>query len=96
MDENTEMKKFADRLWEYFKPKVEELTHSGVWFFRAQVTKAASNGKLTVKRPFDEAIALPYVSSISGASVGSQVTVLVFGSSLTNAIVVGDGTLSNL
>ena len=41
MDENQEMKRFADRLWEYFKPKIEELTRSNVWYFRAQVTKPA-------------------------------------------------------
>ena len=96
MDENLEMKRFADRLWDYFKPKVEELTHSNVWFFRAEVTKRASGGKLTVQRPFDKEIALPYVSSIASAPGGSQVTVFVLGSDLTNAVVIGDGTLSNL
>lgn len=45
MDENQEMKRFADRLWEYFKPKIEELTRSNVWYFRAQVTKPALDGK---------------------------------------------------
>ena len=30
MDENAEMKRFADRLWDYFKPKIEELTRSNV------------------------------------------------------------------
>lgn len=91
-----EMKSFADSLWEYFRPKVESLISSNVWFFRAQVTKAASNGKITVRRPFDEEIALPYVSSMASASVGSQVTVFVLGSSLTNAVIIGNGTLSNL
>lgn len=96
MNNDQEMKQFADQLWEYFKPKIESLTRSNVWYFRAQVSKAASNGKITVRRPFDEEISLPYVSSMAAASVGSQVTVFVLGSSLTNAVIIGDGTLSNL
>ncbi len=96
MDERQEMKRFADQLWHYFKPKIEELTRSNIWYFRAQVTAAASNGKITIQRPFDDEIALPYVSSMANAAVGSQVTVFVLGSSMTNAVIVGDGTLSNL
>lgn len=96
MDENQEMKRFADKLWEYFKPKIEELTRSNVWYFRAQVTKPALDGKITVQRPFDGEIALPYVSSMANAAVGSQVTVFVFGSSMTNAVICGNGSLSIL
>lgn len=96
MDENQEMKRFADRLWEYFKPKIEELTRSNVWYFRAQVTKPALNGKITVQRPFDGEIALPYVSSMENAAIGTQVTVFVFGSSMTNAVICGNGSLSIL
>lgn len=96
MDENQEMKRFADRLWEYFKPKIEELTRSNVWYFRAQVTKPALDGKITVQRPFDVEIALPYVSSMENAAIGTQVTVFVFGSSMTNAVICGNGSLSIL
>lgn len=96
MDENQEMKRFADKLWEYFKPKIEALTRSNVWYFRAQVTKPALDGKITVQRPFDEEIALPYVSSMENAAVGTQVTVFVFGSSMTNAVICGNGSLSIL
>lgn len=96
MDENQEMKRFADRLWEYFKPKIEELTRSNVWYFRAQVTKPALDGKITVQRPFDGEIALPYVSSMENAAIGTQVTVFVFGSSMTNAVICGNGSLSIL
>lgn len=96
MDENQEMKRFADRLWDYFKPKIEELTRSNIWYFRAQVTRVAVNGKITIQRAFDKEIALPYVSSMENATVGTQVTVFVLGSSMTNAVIVGDGTLSNL
>ena len=96
MDENQAMKRFADRLWDYFKPKIEELTRSNIWYFRAQVTRVAANGKITIQRAFDKEIALPYVSSMENAAVGTQVTVFVLGSSMTNAVIVGDGTLSNL
>lgn len=96
MDENQEMKRFADRLWEYFKPKIEELTRSNVWYFRAQVTKPALDGKITVQRPFDGEIAIPYVSSMENAAIGTQVTVFVFGSSMTNAVICGNGSLSIL
>lgn len=96
MDENQEMKRFADRLWEYFKPKIEELTRSNVWYFRAQVTKPALDGKITVQRPFDGEIARPYVSSMENAAIGTQVTVFVFGSSMTNAVICGNGSLSIL
>nr|DAG62063.1 MAG TPA: hypothetical protein [Bacteriophage sp.] len=90
------MKRFADKLWEYFKPKIEELTRSNVWYFRAQVTKPALDGKITVQRPFDGEIALPYVSSMENAAIGAQVTVFVFGSSMTNAVICGNGSLSIL
>ena len=96
MDEHQEMKRFADKLWEYFKPKIEELTRSNVWYFRAQVTKPALDGKITVQRPFDGEIALPYVSSMENAAIGAQVTVFVFGSSMTNAVICGNGSLSIL
>lgn len=96
MDENQDMKRFADQLWDYFKPRIEELTRSGIWYFRAQVTKEAENGKITVQRPFDGEIALPYVSSMANAAVGSQVTVFVLGSSMTNAVICGNGSLSIL
>lgn len=96
MPNENEMKMLADSLWTYFQPKVEKLVTSNVWYFRAQVTKAASGGKITVRRPFDKEIALPYVSSMASATVGSQVTVFVLGLSLTNAVIIGDGTLSNL
>ena len=86
---NTEMQALADALWEYFQEKVERMTSSNVWYFRAQVTRSASGGKITVRRPFDTDIALPYVSSMASAAV-------VLGSSLTNAVIIGDGTLSNL
>lgn len=95
-DTNQEMKALADNLWTYFEPKIKAMLSSGVSFYRAQITAAAANGRITIQRPFDEtALSLPYVSSAAELPVGSQVTVLVLGSA-SNAIVLGDGTLSNL
>jgi hypothetical protein len=49
-----------------------------------------------VQRPFDSTIYdLPYVNSASGLAAGDNCMVFVFGS-MSNAIVVGDGRLSNL
>ena len=91
-----DMQVLADNLWSYFEPKIKSLLSSGVSYYRAQVTQAASGGTITVQRPFDQTqLALPYVSSAEGLEVGRQVTVLVLGSQ-SNAIVLGNGTLSNL
>ena len=46
----------------------------------AEVTAAAADGKITVRRPFDTAeTALSYVGSMAGAKKGAHVVVLVFG-----------------
>lgn len=96
--ENNEMRALADNLWAYMRPKVQEMLSSTVRFYRAQVVSAASNGKITVKRPFDDAsIALPYVQAMEDAPAGSQVTVLVFGSTgedANNSVIVNDGEYS--
>ena len=55
-----------------------------------------SGTKIQVQRPFDlTVLTLPYVSSASGLSAGAPCFVLVPGC-LANAIVLGDGKLSNL
>nr|DAP17988.1 MAG TPA: hypothetical protein [Bacteriophage sp.] len=71
----------AQRLWNnFFRHKVKETQTDMLRFYRAEVTKAAANGKITVRRPFDTTEAsLGYVASMAGAPVGSQVVVLVFG-----------------
>lgn len=96
MNNNQEIKALADNLWVYFEPKIKAMLSSGVSFYRAQITAAAANNRITVQRPFDDTeISLPYVSSAAELPVGSQVTVLVLGSP-SNAIVLGSGTLGNL
>nr|DAT52513.1 MAG TPA: hypothetical protein [Caudoviricetes sp.] len=68
-------------LWNgFFERKVRDTQKGMVRYYRAQVTAAAQNGKITVKRPFDE-VTLPisYVKSMENATVGRQVVVLVYG-----------------
>lgn len=103
-DGNNEMKALADNLWTYFEPKIKAMMASNVSYFRAQVTATEANGKITIQRPFDDTeMALPFVPSLGGSDssgnpvlqVGDQVTVLSMGS-LSNSIIIGTGTLSNL
>lgn len=93
MNQNADMKLLADQLWKYFEPKVKKLMSSQVSFFRAEVTAAPADGTITVQRPFDDPITLPYTTSAEFLAVGDQATVFVFGS-LSNAVVMGNGTLT--
>jgi len=71
----------AQRLWDnFYAKKVKDTQTAMLRYYRAQVTTAAQNGKLGVKRPFDSTESfLPYVSSMAEAAVGAQVVVVVFG-----------------
>ena len=71
----------AQRLWDnFFRHRVKETQTDMLRFYRAEVTAAAVDGKITVRRPFDETeTALSYVGSMAGAQKGAQVVVLVFG-----------------
>lgn len=91
-----DMQEFADKIGKYIVEKyVTPLLTNKVNFYRATVTASASNGKITVQRPFDNPIALPYVGSAAGLSVGDQCVVLEFGSA-SNSIIIGNGLLTNL
>lgn len=95
-NENEEMLNLANNLGEYIwakhiKPRME----NAVTFYRAKVTSAASNGKMSVQQPYSDAIRLPYVGSAANLKVGQQCVVVQFGSA-SNAVVLGDATLSNL
>lgn len=82
----------GDYVWKtYIEPRLALY----VRYYRATVTKTAENGKITVQRPFDTPVALPYAGSAAGLEEGSQCLVLVFGS-MSNAKVVGDINLSNI
>ena len=64
-------------------------------YFIATVV-SVSAGTMQVQRPFDSTtLSLPYVSSASSLQAGDPCFVLVPGN-LSNAIVLGDGKLSNL
>lgn len=94
---NTEILALADEIGKYIlREYVEPRLTRSVSFYRARVVSGASGGKITVQEPFNEtAVALPYVSSAAGLTAGSQCTVLVLGGA-SNAIVLGDGMLTNL
>lgn len=95
MDEN-EIQTLANEVGKYImKNLVEPRLSKTVSFYRAFVTAAASNGKITVQKPFDTSVALPYVTSAAGLNVGDQCTVLVLGD-YSNSIIIGDGKLTNL
>ena len=96
MNDTEQMQVFADQLFEYMRPKIKRMMHSNVSFFRAQVVSNPGNNTLEVQRAFDTTtMTLPCATGISGASAGDQVTVLVMGS-LSNAVVISDGTMSTL
>ena len=98
MHDNTEnIREFAESLWQYFVPKIEQKMSNNVRYYRAQVVTNNGDGTLTIQRPYDNAITVPCVDSMKEAEVGAQVTVLVFGgTALKNSIVVADGKVSEL
>lgn len=96
MNDTEQMQVFADQLFEYMRPKIKKMMQSNVSFFRAQVVSNPGNNTLEVQRAFDTTtMTLPCATGISSASAGDQVTVLVMGS-LSNAVVISDGTMSTL
>lgn len=98
MQDNTEsIRDFAESLWQYFVPKIEQKMSNSVRYYRAQVVTNNGDGTLTIQRPYDNAVTVPCVDSMKDAEVGAQVTVLVFGgTALKNSIVVADGKVSEL
>lgn len=96
MSNNEDMKALADALWVYFEPKLRAHTQNNLSYFRAEVVAAAADGKITVRKPFDNTtMQLPYVSSAASLAVGAQCVVLQLGSA-SNCIVAGNGMLSGL
>ena len=89
---------FADNLWNnYLEAKVLELLRPYVLTKRATVKTAANGSTMGVQFPFDSStLNIPYVTSIANASVGDQVLVAAPYSDMSNAIVIGTATLSNL
>lgn len=99
-----DIKELADNLWIYFKPKIAEMLSDKISFYRAYITTKYGDSqtyptKIGIKRPFDEQeIFLPCVNTMQGADVdvGNQVTVMVLGKNNVNAIIIGNGSLSNI
>lgn len=93
-----ELVTLALELWNgFFERKVRDTQKGMVRYYRAQVTAAAQNGRITVKRPFDEtSLPISYVKAMENAAVGRQVVVLIFGEekNLKNHMVMmyADGT----
>lgn len=62
--------------------------------YRAQVISVDSgNGTMTVQKPFDNAVTLPYANGAAGLTAGDQCVVFSLGDA-TNSIVVSDGMLN--
>ena len=99
MSVNREMAELAGHLARYAaRTTGKEQAALNLSFFMAKVTaKPAGGTSLSVQRPFDNTVlTLPCVGSAYAAlSVGDSCFVLVPGS-VSNAIVLGTGNLSNL
>lgn len=93
----TGMKSLADNIGKYIMDKfVAPRLANMVCFYKAEVVAGISGGKITIRKPFDTATyALPCVGSASGLAQGDVCTVFCLGSA-SNAIIIGDGRLSNL
>lgn len=88
---------FANKLCEYAMKKfvIPYLRDHGVLqSYRAQiVSKDTASKTMTVQRPFDQAITLPYTDGAAQLSAGDGCVVLSLGES-TNAAVFADGMLN--
>lgn len=70
--------------------------HGVVQSYRAQVVSVDSAAQtMTVQKPFDEAVTLPYTDGASALQADDQCVVFVLGDS-SNAAVVSDGKLKSL
>lgn len=92
-----DFERLANAIGSYvMKHFVEPRLARTVGFYRAQVVGAASNGKITVQRPFDQTpVALPYTKAAESLTVGSQCIVLMLGNA-SNAIVFSDGMMFDI
>ena len=97
MELTREMKELADNIGRYVSEKfLKPKLSSSVSYFIGKVKTAPNGSVVVVERPFDSTnYTLPYVSSASSLQAGDNCMVFVFGS-MSNAIVMGDGKVSNL
>lgn len=74
MSDSEQIKRFADCIWEYLKPKISEMLSGRTVKKRGTVTTAPQSGKVGIAFPYDNELFVPYVSSLS-LSVGDPVWV---------------------
>ena len=85
----------------FFERKVRETQVGMIRYYRAEVTAAAQNGRLTAQKPSDDTeLNVSYVTTMETDAEGRQVVVLVYGEekNLANHMVTmyTDGTTANL
>ena len=89
----------AEYVWRYISPKIEERLAHNVQWYRAKVTKAAKDDRISIQRPFDETEqSIPYLAPMASANAGDEVTVFVFGGTSggnnNNSVIVNNGSFN--
>lgn len=88
--EEEQIKVFADSLWDYLlEKKLKQYLSDSVCYYMASVVEPASDGFITVQRPFDNPVTLPCGANAESLAVGDACAVLVFGD-FSNQIVIGN------
>lgn len=78
----------------YVIPYLRE--HGVIQSYRATImAKDTQNQTMTIQRPFDNPVQIPYSDGVSSLSVGDSCVVFVFGES-SNSVVAADGKMSTL
>lgn len=89
----------AEYVWRYISPKIEERLAHNVQWYRAKVTQAAKDDRISIQRPFDETEqSIPYLAPMASANAGDEVTVFVFGGTSggnnNNSVIVNNGSFN--
>lgn len=80
MNDTAYIAEFAENLWsKYIKPKVMNELQNDVRFYKAKVVTNLGDGRLIVQKPYDSQVMIACSSALRAVSVGTLVTVLVFG-----------------
>ena len=84
-NENAQLAEFADNLWNnYIKQKYKNECKDVLTYYRATVVSNDGSNRLTIQRPFDTAYQVSCTDTMSAVTVGTNVTVLVFGDGVNN------------
>lgn len=89
----------AEYVWRYISPKIEERLSHNVQWYRAKVTQAAQDDRISIQRPFDSTEqSLPFLASMEFANAGDEVTVFTFGGASggnnSNSVIVNNGSFN--